>query len=70
MGKKASNPEPPEGAEKPTPPPAPPARKTKSVWNISIPYLIDLMDADNDDIREVIIKKGCCVGMTTSLIKP
>lgn len=71
MGKKASNPGPPEGAIKPPPPPTSPARKTKSVWsNSPTPYLIDLIDADNDDVREVIIKKGCCVGMTCSIAKP
>ena len=72
MGKKGSNPGPPEGAVKPPPPPAPPAKKTKSVWsNSPTPYLVVTMEEiDRDDIREVVIKKGCCVGMTTSITKP
>ncbi len=72
MSKKTPNPGPPDGAVKPPPPPAPPAKKIKSVWsNSPTPYMVELMEEiDRDDIREIVVTKGCCVGMTTSFTKP
>ena len=33
-----------------------------------VPYLIEILDAPENNIRKIVVKKDYCVGMTTSNI--